>query len=260
MNQRYRAVVLLLILFAASTTLAEAVSAKFWTDSRFLGISKTEAWKLLGKPSAPGELDGWVITDSPDFMLMGMLGYSSDKVSMVFTVCQPKITYEKLKEIQLKSEETTPLFDDARGLLCKYKQQQPGGSIFISISRTDDPNTGPMICESLVNPFESTEAGTPEPAPEVKAPGKIDVGELKSVMVKDIFDWQLLDEKGKLALLNQIMQLWRTNGEKIGKNINDAQALKDNIHLGDQANIFESACKAAGINPDPYQAMTGNEN
>jgi len=101
---------------------------------------------------------------------------------------------------------------------------------------------------------------TQEPASDDKAQGKVAIDELKSIMQKDIFAWQLLDENGKLALLNQIKRIWQATGDETDKNAIDTKVLKDKMTLGDQANIFESACEAAGIKQAPYQAMCDKAN
>ncbi|MBU1105729.1 MAG: hypothetical protein KKB51_03590 [Candidatus Riflebacteria bacterium] len=99
---------------------------------------------------------------------------------------------------------------------------------------------------------ESQAVVTPEPATEVQSPAKINDEDLKSLLMKDVFDWQMLDEKGKIALVKQIKKVWRADGYETDANAIDAKTLCDKMILGDQANVFESACKAAEISMDPY--------
>lgn len=255
------ALILSLMLLVALSTAAEAVSAKTWTESRFFGMTKEAAWKFLGEPDAPGELDGWKLTDSPEFLLMGMLQYSDNKVVGVYGVCQPGVTYQKVRDLQLNSPDTDVVFDKPSGLLCKFKAPQPGGPIFISVSPTSDAGTGPVVCESLMNPFEGDSSGTSgsatQPKTAGKGAGKIDPEELKSVMMLDCFDWHPLDEKGKLAILKRIKAVWRARGDETDANAIEAKTLQGMLSIGDQANIFECACQAAGIDPEPYRTLNG---
>ncbi len=120
------------------------------------------------------------------------------------------------------------------------------------ISPADDASTGPMICESITDPLEGSEAPAAEPAKKADNAPKLDKEHVKNLVTKDIFDWQLLDEAGKIALIQQIKQVWRANGHETDANAMEAGAIIEKMVLGDQANVFESACKAAGIDMEPY--------
>lgn len=69
------------------------------------------------------------------------------------------------------------------------------------------------------------------------------------IMMADVFDWQRLDEKGKLDLVGKIKALWRSKGAETDKNAMDAKTIIEKMVMGDQANVLESACEAAGIDP-----------
>ncbi len=250
MKNRNSMMFLVLVLFLFATGSAEAITAKFWTETSFIGVSREEAHKMLGKPADAGELDTWLISDSPDFLMMGMLGYENNKVTNVFSVCQPQVSFEQVKSLQLQSPLTTVVSDDARGILFKYKE--PSGPVFMCISPADDASTGPMICESITDPLEGSEAPAAEPAKKADNAPKLDKEHVKNLVTKDIFDWQLLDEAGKIALIQQIKQVWRANGHETDANAMEASAIIEKMVLGDQANVFESACKAAGIDMEPY--------
>lgn len=73
------------------------------------------------------------------------------------------------------------------------------------------------------------------------------------ILMADVFDWNRLDEKGKLDLVNKIKELWRSKGAEPDKNAMDAKAIIEKMVMGDQANVLESACKAAGIDPALFQ-------
>lgn len=248
---------LVLVLFVFAAGSAEAITAKFWTETTFIGVSREEAHKMLGKPSDAGEIDTWLISDSPEFLMMGMLGYENGKVANVLSVCQPQVTYEQVKSLQLQSPLTTMVSDDARGILFKYKE--PSGALFMCISPADDASTGPMICESVSNPLEGSVATSEEPAPKVENAPKLDKEQVRALVMKDIFDWQLLDEAGKIALIQQIKQVWRANGHETDANAMEAGAIIEKMVLGDQANVFESACKAASIDMEPYWKIYNNQ-
>jgi hypothetical protein len=98
---------------------------------------------------------------------------------------------------------------------------------------------------------ETAAAASVEPEKAESAP-KLDKEHVKNLVTKDIFDWQLLDEAGKIALIQQIKQVWRANGHETDANAMEAGAIIEKMVLGDQANVFESACKAAGIDMEPY--------
>lgn len=127
------------------------------------------------------------------------------------------------------------------------------------ISPADDASTGPMICESVSDPLEGSEAPAAEPAKKVENAPKLDKEQLRALVMKDIFDWQLLDEAGKIALIEQIKQVWRSKGHETDANAMEAAAIREKMVLGDQANVFESACKAAGISMEPYWKIYNNE-
>ncbi len=241
---------LVLVLFFFATGSVEAITAKFWTETSLIGVSREEAHKMLGTPADAGELDTWLVSDSPDFLMMGMLGYENNKVTTVFSVCQPKVTFEQVKDLQLQSPLTTVVSDDARGILFRYKE--PAGPLFMCISPADDASTGPMICESVSDPLEGSEAPAAEPVKAAGSAPQLDKEYVKSLVTKDIFDWQLLDEAGKIALIQQIKQVWRANGHETDANAMEAGTIREKMVLGDQANVFESACKAAGIDMEPY--------
>ncbi len=73
------------------------------------------------------------------------------------------------------------------------------------------------------------------------------------VLMADVFDWNRLDEKGKLDLVGKIKELWRSKGAETDKNAMEAKAIIEKMVMGDQANVMESACKAAGIDPVLFQ-------
>ncbi len=257
MKNRNSAIILVLVLFVFAAASAEAITAKFWTETSFIGVSREEAVKMLGKPADSGELDTWLISDSPDFLMMGMLGYENDKVTTVFSVCQPQVSLEQIKSLQLQSPLTEVVSDDARGILFRYKE--PTGPVFMCISPADDASTGPMICESVSDPLEGSEAPAAAPAKKVESAPKLDKDHVKSLVLKDIFDWQLLDEAGKIALILQIKQVWRADGHETDANAMEASVIIKNMVLGNQANVFESACKAAGIDMEPYWKIYNEE-
>ncbi|HOY65425.1 MAG TPA: hypothetical protein PLP29_00970 [Candidatus Ozemobacteraceae bacterium] len=188
-----------------------------------------------------------------------MLEYTDNKVSSVYAVCQPQITYQKVKELQVTSPDITVVFDNDKGVLCRYNTPQPGGPIYIAVSPTEDPNTGPMICESNKNPFDVATSDASKPSEKAATPGKLDRDELKSVMMPDIFDWQTLDHDGKIALLKRIKKVWRAYGDETDANAIDAEALLEKLQFYSQAIIFDVACRAAGINAEPYEAMVNEE-
>ena len=250
-------IILVFLLFLTVASGAEAVTVKFWTETSFIGVSKEDTLKMLGQPADSGELNTWLISDSPDFLMMGMLGYENDKVTTVFSVCQPQVTFEQVKGLQLQSPLTTVVSDDARGILFKYKE--PKGPVYMCISPADDASTGPMICESVSDPLAGSEVPVSQPAKTVKVAAKLDKEHVKDLLTKDIFDWQLLDEAAKVALVSQIKEVWRSDGYENDANAIDAKTIVDRMVLGDQANVFESACKAAGIDIEPYWKIYNQE-
>jgi len=67
----------------------------------------------------------------------------------------------------------------------------------------------------------------------------------------DIFDWQQLDDAGKVALIGRIKADWKQKGVNVAM---DEQAIIAKMVLGDQANVYESACLAAGVVPGAQPA------
>ena len=250
-------IILFFLLFLTVASCAEAITAKFWTETSFIGVTREETLKMLGQPTDSGELNTWLISDSPDFLMMGMLAYENDKVTSVFSVCQPKVTFEQVQELQLQSPLTTVVSDDARGILFKYKE--PAGPVYMCISPADDASTGPMICESVSDPLVGSEVPVSEPAKAGKSVAKLDKAHVKDLLMKDIFDWQQLDEAAKIALVDQIKEVWRSDGYETDANAIDAKTIVENMVLGDQANVFESACKAANIDMEPYWKIYNQE-
>jgi len=257
MKNRNSIIILVFVLLISAAGIAEAITAKFWAETSFIGVSREEAHKMLGKPADAGELDTWLISDSPEFLMMGMLGYENDKVANVFSVCQPQVSFEQVKGFQLQSPLTTVVSDDARGILFRYKE--PAGAVFMCISPADDASTGPMICESVSDPLAGSEAPAAEPAKKTESAPKLDKEYVRGLVMKDIFDWQQLEEAGKIELINQIKQVWRANGHETDANAMEAAAIREKMVLGDQANVFESACQAAGIDMEPYWKIYNQE-
>jgi len=215
-------------LLIGGTDIADAVSIKVWKDFAFFGSTKSAIHKALGKPQDPGDMDTYVISDSPDFMMFGLIGYDNGKVAAVCAVLQPKLTYEKVRDIQLQAEAVKFVAEDNHGVLFKYKQPRPNGPNFIAIAPPDDKQTGPMFIESIANPFagavvKKTPLAPASPAAAKTAPARPQVD--WSVLDKDVFDWQLLDDKAKLALLTKIKILWRAGGAETDRNAIDARML-----------------------------------
>ena len=251
------AVVLCVLLVVSNANLAEAASLKVWKDFPFFGSTKAQIRKALGKPDDPGELDGYRISDSPDFMMYGMIGYENGKVACVCAILRPKLTYKKVRDIQLQADGVKFVSEDKNGVLFVYKKPPPNGPKYVLISPPDDPSNGPMFMESLTNPLGKKDQEKPAKTasqPSNKAPqGKphIDL----SLLDKDVFDWQMLDDDGKLELLGKIKRLWRATGTETSKNAIDAQTLMKKIRFPDQSLVVDQACEAAGIDPAPFRKM-----
>lgn len=259
MNRTHLVAFFIAVFLFATASLSEAVSMNDWKNVTFWGSTRSAIQKDLGQPDNPGELDAWVISDSPDLMMAGMVGYTNEKVSTVFVVCQPKITFKEVKELQLKSDEVKFVSEDSQGVLFAFRKPLPGGPRFLAVTPADDASTGPMIAQAMDNPFEAapstSQAAAPNPAPaEISAPQTkpqsaakdIDTG----VFNLDVFDWGAADEAGKIQMLNRVKKLWRATGVETDKNAISAKTLRDKIHFPDQSLVFDQACIAAGI--DPY--------
>lgn len=270
-TKRFKASIFLL-LFMAATSLAQAVTLSEWQSLSFLGSLREDVIKALGQPDdadQANQMDSYMVSDSPDLMMLGMLGYKDNKVSSIFVVCQPSITYTQARDMQVKNEALKIVTEDSRGILFEYTIPQPTGARFMSISHADDKAMGPMLCESIENPFEDGSESAPQAAakPENKpakpaAAAKLDT----SVMIYDIFDWNAPDEKGnpksdseKLAIIKRIKQLWRAAGAETDKNDMPAEKILKNMQFYDQAIIFDVACKAAGIDPLPFWEIRNRE-
>lgn len=263
MNRKIFAAALLLGLFTATASISEAVTMAAWQNVTFFGSSRNDVLKALGKPDsveAKDEMDSYLISDSPDLMMMGILRYQKSKVVSVFVVCQPKVPFLEAREMQMKNDELEFTSENSQGILFKHRKPVAGGPLYMSISPSDDDSTGPMLCESIDNPFEDNagaESSQPAAAPQKAATAKKDLD--TSVMNKDIFDWQMIDDAGKLKIINDCKKLWRATGAETDKNDMPAKTILEKIALHDQANIFECACKAAGINPEQFYSLRDDD-
>lgn|GEM_PF-1746839 len=257
-------VTLLGFVLVAGASIAEAVSIKIWKDFPFFSSTQSEIRKALGKPDATGDMDSYVISDSPDFIMMGLIGYEKGKVAAVCAVLQPKLTYKKVRDIQLQCEDVKFVSEDKNGVLFKYKKPAPNGPNFLVISPPDDKTTGPMFMESRTNPFAQSgqkepgkKAATPANPPVKKSSQKKPHVDL-SLLDKDVFDWQMLDDQGKLELIRKIKNLWRATGAETDKNAIAAEVLLKKIKFPDQSLVVDQACEAAGIDPAPFRKMRNN--
>jgi len=258
-----RSVILALFAFllVAGSNLAAAVSHKLWKSVHPFGSTKSDIRKALGKPDDADGMDTYLISDSPEFMMMGLIGYENGRVAAVSTVLQPTLTYKKIRDVQLQSDEVKFVSEDKNGVLFKYRNPIPNGPRFIVVSPSDDRRTGPMIVYSIANPLAAAAPGKPaaKPAPPPsKVPPQPKPQVDWSLLDKDIFDWELLDERAKLAMLNKIKALWRATGAETDKNAIDARILLQKIRFPEQSLVFDQACEAAGINPIPIQKLRSN--
>jgi hypothetical protein len=172
LNRFHLVVVLFLVLFAAHANLACALSIKDWGDGEFFGATRSEMTKRFGPADNPGELDAYVISDSPDFMMAGMLGYEKEKVTSIFVVCQPALSFDGLKESHLKDPELEFVSESKQGTLFRLKKPQSGGPRFVGLTPPDDKSTGPMMCAAITNPFEGQAKKEPQAvAPQTKKNG-----------------------------------------------------------------------------------------
>ncbi|MFZ2538866.1 MAG: hypothetical protein WAX04_08180 [Oscillospiraceae bacterium] len=71
----------------------------------------------------------------------------------------------------------------------------------------------------------------------------------------DVFDWNMADDQGKNEIIENIMRVWDANGSDYALTSKDLVTYI-NQNLSDQANIFEIACIAVQIDPQPYLNRT----
>lgn len=160
----------LLTFLLGSPNLVEAISIEDWGAAKLHGLTQNEVHKILGKPDLPDEMDGYSFADSPDF-IMGSVAYKDDQVHAVMLVSKPSITYKKIRDLQLQSDEVKFVSEDEGGIVFAFRNPGPKGPKFLCISPPDGEEAGPMIVESMDNPLEAVEE---------KAPGQLDFnGQLK---------------------------------------------------------------------------------
>jgi hypothetical protein len=248
------------VLIMAGADTAQATTVKKWTNQSFFGSTKAEIRKALGKPDDTNEMDTYLISDSPDLMMMGIIGYENGKVASVMAVLQPKLTYKKVRDIQIKSDKVKLVSETKEGTLFKYKKPAANGPVFLVIAPPDDKTTGPFFVEAMEHPFADAKAGKPDkkdaPSAKKKSPAKprIDL----SLLDKDVFDWQMLDDAGKLKMLEKIKLMWRATGAETDENAISAEILMEKIKFPEQSMVVEQACEAAGIDPAAFQLMRKN--
>ncbi|MPM92290.1 hypothetical protein SDC9_139425 [bioreactor metagenome] len=83
------------------------------------------------------------------------------------------------------------------------------------------------------------------------AAGTLSQEQYAAALAYDVFDWNSADEKTKADMAESIISVWADYGDSYEQS---AKELVTYIgqHLYDQANIFEVACTAAQIDPQPY--------
>ena len=243
---RSAAIALLGILVLSGAEADAAATVKAWQNFKFFGSTRTEVRKKFGKPEDSGGMDTYLISDSPDLMVMGLVGYEKGRVVAVSAVLRPKLTYKKVRDIQAKSEEVRFVSETKEGTLFKFKKPSPNGPVYLAISPSDDKKFGCYFMESVENPF-----GGAKPAKATGKKARIDL----SLLEKDDFDWQLLDEEGRLEMLGRIKDLWRATGVETAKNAVPAKDLLERITFSDQSLVVDRACVAAGIDPAPFRKM-----
>lgn len=89
--------------------------------------------------------------------------------------------------------------------------------------------------------------GEDTPAPAAKMSQEV----YAATLAYDIFDWNRADEQGKIEMAKNIISIWNESGNSCELSAKDLAAyISQNLH--DQANVFEVACIAAQIDPQPY--------
>ncbi|MBU1109615.1 MAG: hypothetical protein KKB51_23235 [Candidatus Riflebacteria bacterium] len=272
MNNRISTIALLLLFFVITASASQgAVTITNWQNTVNLGVSKSDIIKILGKPDnsdTSTDMDTYLISDSPDLMMMGIVTYQSNKAVAAFAVLQPTVLYTKVRDIQLQNKELKLASENNSGVLFAYVTPQANGAKYIAVSNPEDNTTGPMLIEATFDPFQDSPA-SPKAEPVQKVTKKPVPKKVKidtSVMMLDIFDWNMPNANGnpksdadRLAIIKKIKQIWRATGAETDKNAVPAQTILDKMVLGDQANIFESACEAAGIDPAPFWKLRDSQ-
>lgn len=99
--------------------------------------------------------------------------------------------------------------------------------------------------------LESNISQSDEGDAQISIVSEISQEEYEAAIAYDVFDWNIADDQGKIKIAENIMRIWDAKGSVYGMTAEDL-VVYINQNLSDQANIFEIACIAVQIDPQPY--------
>ena len=153
---RARLLSLCAVFLLAGSSLFAVPTAKWESPEITLGTPKATILKTLGNPDTTDTgTEIYLISDSPE-LLMGMVEYKNDKVSVYGQIYKPDVTLQRLKE-KLKAKGLSPLSENEEATVYFTKMPNSDLEYYIVLSPTNESTTGPGVANMTKEAFTEAE-------------------------------------------------------------------------------------------------------
>lgn len=143
------------ILFPIHSAIA-VTEAKWSSPEVALGAPKAKVLEILGKPdSVDSGTEMYMVSDSKEIM-MTMVEYKDDKVSVMGQIYKPTIALRDLEE-RLKTQGLTPFSKNEEAVVYFTKMPDSDLEYYITLNPSTEDTTGPGMAKMTKEAFKDAE-------------------------------------------------------------------------------------------------------